>query len=56
MADVKIIPLLQGVWDVYGNATKIRQTYGLGIGIDGRIGQFVLGADYWRAFRLALGA
>ncbi len=56
MVGVKIIPLLQGAWDVYGNATKTRQTYAVGIGIDGRIGQFVLGADYRGAFRLALGA
>ena len=34
---------------------KTRQTYDVGIGIDGRIGQFVLRADYRGAFRLALG-
>ena len=52
---VKIIPLLQGAWNVYGNATKNRQTYDVGLGVDGRVGQFILGADYRGAFRMALG-
>ncbi len=52
---VKIIPLIQSTFDLYENQEKRRQTYTFGIGIDTRLGQFLLGGDYRGIVRLPLG-
>ena len=52
---IKIIPLVQGSFEVYENPGKTRQSYTYGIGIDSRVGHFVLGGDYRGTARFPLG-
>jgi len=55
-AAVKIIPGVQGSYEVYENRLKSRQSYTFALAVDARLGQFVLGADYRAMLRLPLGA
>ena len=55
-AVVKIAGSLRGAFDLYDNRAKRRQVFSVGIGIDSRVGAFLVGGDYRGSLRLGLGA
>ena len=52
---VVLVPRVQATLELYDNPLKSRQSYGVGLGLDARIGQWSLGADYRGSLRLGLG-
>ena len=52
---LKIIPSFEGVFDLYENEQKTRQTYTLGVSLDADLGGVALGANYRGVYRSPLG-
>ena len=51
-----LAPRLQATLELYDDAARSRQSYGLGVSLDARLGRWNLGADYRGSLRMPLGA
>jgi hypothetical protein len=55
ITQLSFIPSFQGIYDVYENKDKSKQTYNFGLSILSKIKSFILGAKYKGIIRLDLG-